>query len=148
MGADGKLVLDADGEVYQVNLLEKLLVPLLSKLGNLVIDGGIWLNTQRPEWNDANNALVGQACPWSRCTTCVATSHFCSSCWRLNPGRRAIRRGQQWLAETAAALNRVRPLLGAGPISARTATSRLLELGEAASRYREAIYGRTHSPAR
>ena len=21
--------------------------------------GGIWLNTQRPEWNDANNALVG-----------------------------------------------------------------------------------------
>ena len=34
-------------------------MPLLSKLGNLVIDGGIWLNTQRPEWNDANNALVG-----------------------------------------------------------------------------------------
>ena len=60
MGADGKLVLDANGEVYQVNLLEKLLVPLLSKLGNLVIDGGIWMNTQRPEWNDANNALVGQ----------------------------------------------------------------------------------------
>ena len=60
MGADGKLVLDADGNVYQVNLLEKLLVPLLGKLGNLVIDGGIWLNTQRPEWNDANNALVGQ----------------------------------------------------------------------------------------
>ncbi len=60
MGADGKLLLDADGQVYQVNLLEKLLVPLLAKLGNLVIDGGIWLNTQRPEWNDANNALVGQ----------------------------------------------------------------------------------------
>jgi hypothetical protein len=60
IGADGKLVLDAEGQVYQVNLLEKLLVPLLAKLGNLVIDGGIWLNTQRPEWNDANNALVGQ----------------------------------------------------------------------------------------
>ncbi len=60
MGADGKMVLDADGNVYQVNLLEKLLVPLLSKLSNLVVDGGIWLNTQRPEWNDANNALVGQ----------------------------------------------------------------------------------------
>ena len=59
-GADGKLLLDGDGQVYQVNLLEKLLVPLLAKLGNLVIDGGIWLNTQRPEWNDANNALVGQ----------------------------------------------------------------------------------------
>jgi hypothetical protein len=60
LGADGKLVLGADGEVYQVTLLEKLLVPLLAKLGNLVVDGGIWMNTQRPEWNDANNALVGQ----------------------------------------------------------------------------------------
>ena len=35
MGADGKLVLDKNGDVYQVNLLEKLLVPLLAKLGNL-----------------------------------------------------------------------------------------------------------------
>ena len=59
LGADGKLVLDDNGDVYQVNLLEKLLVPLLAKLSNLVVDGGIWLNTQRPEWNDANNALVG-----------------------------------------------------------------------------------------
>ena len=58
-GLDGKLVLDQKGEVHLVNLLEKLLVPLLSKLGNFVIDGGIWLNTQRPEWNDANNAIVG-----------------------------------------------------------------------------------------
>jgi len=41
IGSDGKLLLDARDEVYQVNLLEKLLVPLLSKLGNLVIDGGI-----------------------------------------------------------------------------------------------------------
>ena len=40
IGADGKLVLDNNDEVYQVNLTEKLLVPLLSKLGNLVIDGG------------------------------------------------------------------------------------------------------------
>jgi hypothetical protein len=25
-----------------------------------VPEGGIWMNTQRPEWNDANNALVGK----------------------------------------------------------------------------------------
>ena len=31
----------------------------LSKLSNFVPGGGIWMNTQRPEWNDANNALVG-----------------------------------------------------------------------------------------
>ena len=42
-----------------MTLLEKLLVPALSKLSNLVPGGGIWMNTQRPEWNDANNALVG-----------------------------------------------------------------------------------------
>ena len=34
-------------------------MPLLAKLSNFVPDGGIWMNTQRPEWNDANNALGG-----------------------------------------------------------------------------------------
>ncbi len=58
-GADGKLLRNHSGQVYHASLLEKLLVPLLSKLSNLVPGGGIWLNTQRPEWNDANNALAG-----------------------------------------------------------------------------------------
>ena len=30
-----------------------------TKITFLIPDGGIWLNTQRPEWNDANNATVG-----------------------------------------------------------------------------------------
>jgi hypothetical protein len=59
LGADGKLVRDDDGSVRLVTLCEKLLVPLLVKLTNFVPGGGIWLNTQRPEWNDANNALAG-----------------------------------------------------------------------------------------
>ena len=59
IGADGKLMWGPDREVYLVSLLEKLLVPALAKLSNYVPDGGIWMNTQRPEWNDANNALVG-----------------------------------------------------------------------------------------
>ena len=58
-GTDGKLLTGPDGSVYHVNLLEKLLVPALSKLSNLIPDAGIWMNTQRPEWNDANNALGG-----------------------------------------------------------------------------------------
>ncbi len=58
MGSDGQLVLKND-EVYCVGLMEKLLVPLLSKMANLHADGGVWMNTQRPEWNDANNAIVG-----------------------------------------------------------------------------------------
>ena len=59
IGADGKLVTLEDGSIYRVNLLEKLLVSALARIGNLVPGGGIWMNTQRPEWNDANNALVG-----------------------------------------------------------------------------------------
>ena len=42
-----------------MSLAEKLIVPALVKLTNLVPGGGIWLNTKRPEWNDANNALAG-----------------------------------------------------------------------------------------
>jgi hypothetical protein len=60
LGTDARLVLDADGCVLHVNLAEKLLTLLLAKLTNLVPEGGIWMNTQRPEWNDANNALVGK----------------------------------------------------------------------------------------
>ncbi|MFZ1306701.1 MAG: hypothetical protein WAR80_12725, partial [Ferruginibacter sp.] len=59
MGADGSLVADTSGEIYQVSFCEKILATVLSKLSNFVPDGGIWMNTQRPEWNDANNALVG-----------------------------------------------------------------------------------------
>lgn len=63
LGTDGRLVPAASGEgssVELVTMVEKLLVLLLAKLTNLVPGGGIWMNTQRPEWNDANNALVGK----------------------------------------------------------------------------------------
>ncbi len=59
IGADGSLLTNTDGEIYHVSFCEKLLATVLSKLSNFVPDGGIWMNTQRPEWNDANNALVG-----------------------------------------------------------------------------------------
>lgn len=59
-GTDGKLVYAQDRGVLQVSLAEKLLTLLLAKLVNFVPEGGIWMNTQRPEWNDANNALVGK----------------------------------------------------------------------------------------
>lgn len=59
IGADGKLLTGKDGEIYKVNLAEKLLVSILSKLSNFIPGAGIWMNTQRPDWNDANNALTG-----------------------------------------------------------------------------------------
>jgi hypothetical protein len=60
IGSDGKLVLSPDGHVLHITLTEKLLILVLAKLVNLVPEGGLWMSTQRPEWNDANNALVGK----------------------------------------------------------------------------------------
>jgi hypothetical protein len=59
-GTDGKLVFNKKGNILHATLAEKLLTLLLAKLVNFVPEGGIWMNTQRPEWNDANNALVGK----------------------------------------------------------------------------------------
>ncbi|NNF35832.1 MAG: hypothetical protein HKN68_17115 [Saprospiraceae bacterium] len=59
IGADGALLEDANGSIYHTNFLEKIMATLLSKMSNFIPEGGIWMNTQRPEWNDANNALVG-----------------------------------------------------------------------------------------
>jgi hypothetical protein len=60
IGIDGKLLRTQNDTIAKASLTEKLLIPLLTKLSNFVPEGGIWMNTQRPEWNDANNALVGQ----------------------------------------------------------------------------------------
>jgi hypothetical protein len=60
IGTDARLLTNTDGQVFHVNLAEKLLTLLLAKLANFIPEGGIWMNTQRPEWNDANNALVGK----------------------------------------------------------------------------------------
>ncbi|MEO1011034.1 MAG: hypothetical protein AAFX53_06975 [Bacteroidota bacterium] len=59
LGADAALLRDKNGAIYRVNFVEKMLASVLAKLSNFIPEGGIWLNTQRPEWNDANNALVG-----------------------------------------------------------------------------------------
>jgi len=76
IGSDGRLYHQA-GAIHYVTLIEKLLVPILAKLSHLVPGGGIWMNTQRPEWNDANNALVGSGL--SVVTLCYLRRHlaFC-----------------------------------------------------------------------
>jgi len=141
IGADGKLVLDGDGAVIQVNLLEKLLVPLLAKLGNFVVDGGIWLSTQRPEWNDANNALVGQGL--SMVTLYYMRRYVTFLQGLLSNEATTFELSSEvstWLTATAAALGKLRPSLGAEPISAHQRHATLVELGQAASNYREAVY--------
>jgi hypothetical protein len=59
IGSDGLLVCDTQGQPVLATLAEKLAIIVLAKAGSLVPGGGLWLHTQRPEWNDANNALVG-----------------------------------------------------------------------------------------
>jgi len=59
LGADGALLRDENRFIVKVNFIEKILATTLAKLSNFIPEGGIWMNTQRPEWNDANNALVG-----------------------------------------------------------------------------------------
>jgi hypothetical protein len=141
MGADGRLVLDAGGDVYLVNLLEKLLVPLLAKLGNLVVDGGIWLNTQRPEWNDANNALVGSGLS-------MVTLYYLRRYLRF---LRELLAGESgavtlsapvagWLEETSAALAGIRPGLGASAVGEEERWQSMRALGLASERYRAAAY--------
>ena len=140
LGADGKLLLDGEGHVYQVTLLEKLLVPLLGKLANLVVDGGIWLNTQRPEWNDANNALVGQGL--SVVTLCHLRRYvrFLRELFAHQPTAQLSREVQQWLVASAGALRGVREHLGDSPIDEARRYQVLRQLGLAASRYRQALY--------
>jgi len=141
MGADGRLLLDSKDEVYLVNLLEKLLVPLLSKLGNLVVDGGIWLNTQRPEWNDANNALVGQGLSmvtlyylrryvnFMRNLLSAESEHFTVSS-----------EVSDWLVETSDAMSALRTRIEHGSLDTAERYRTLVRLGEAAGNYRQRVY--------
>ncbi len=59
IGSDGALLTDVNNQIHTVNFIEKILATVLAKMSNFIPEGGIWMNTQRPEWNDANNALVG-----------------------------------------------------------------------------------------
>jgi hypothetical protein len=141
IGADGKLILDKNGDVYQVNLLEKLLVPLLCKLGNLVVDGGIWLNAQRPEWNDANNALVGQGL--SMVTLNYLRRYVCFFQDLMKDQTDTTELSYEvalWLKETAEVLQKLCPQLNGSPVSDTLRFDVLRDLGQAAWKYRQAVY--------
>jgi hypothetical protein len=141
IGADGKALLTRDGELARANLAEKLLLVILTKLANYVPEAGIWMNTQRPEWNDANNALVG---PGASMVTLYYLRRF------LTFTRELFTQSQEGeielSAELAAMFGQVSdtlqsdlPLLK-GPISDRDRKSILDELGGAGSIYREKLY--------
>jgi len=144
LGGDGKLILDAAGEVHQVNLLEKLIVPLLAKLGNLVIDGGIWLNTQRPEWNDANNALVGQGLSMVTLYYMRRYVQFLMDLLDGESGTIALTEEvDSWFGDAATALAELRAELGEMSDLDALRYQSLRTLGAAAANFRERVYTRS-----
>ena len=139
-GADGKLLRDARGEPIRVCLAEKLLIPMLAKLSNFVGEGGIWMNTQRPEWNDANNALVGHGV--SVVTACYlrALASFCLGLLEEAQARLEIS------SEVARLCRRIGAALASSPprpgeeASPSGRRSLMDSLGRAGSDYRTSLY--------
>jgi hypothetical protein len=137
-GADGKLLWDRQQQVCRVNLTEKLLIPVLAKFANFIPGAGIWLNTQRPEWNDANNALVGNGV--SMVTLYQLRRHlsFCRQLFlSLDPPKIGLSSEvAKWLSATVRILKRHR----ADNINDALRRRMLDALGHAAERYRRQIY--------
>ncbi len=141
IGQDGKLIQDGDGHVYHVNLFEKLLVPALSKVANLVVSGGIWMNTQRPEWNDANNALVGNGIS---VVTLAYLHRYCKFARNLSErsGHSQVtlsREVASWMQQTLDVLHKHRNE-SAREIKPARRRAILDELGRAFESYRSTVY--------
>jgi hypothetical protein len=149
LGEDGKALLARDGRLARANLAEKLLLVILTKLSNFIPEAGLWMNTQRPEWNDANNALVG---PGASMVTLYYLRRFLVFTRELFTQEQG---GEVELsAELAALFGQVfdtleysLPLLK-GPISDHDRKSILDQLGCAGSLYREKLYAQGLSGAR
>lgn len=140
-GTDGRLVPARDGKILHANLTEKLLTLLLAKLVNFVPEGGIWMNTQRPEWNDANNALVGKGLSVVTLAYLRRTVVFCKELLEQS-GIGSVEVSaeiQKLFLQIFGVLDRFKPVL-AGYFSDEERRSMLDELGQAGSDYRWKYY--------
>jgi len=142
IGSDGRLLVDRDGKVAHATLAEKLLVPALAKLGNLVVDGGIWMNTQRPEWNDANNALVGYGSSMVTLAYLRRYFAFCEALFGSLADYEFTVSSEvaNWMRQTHTALTTYEDRLEQPAISDRRRKRILDRLGSAFSDYRAAVY--------
>ncbi len=141
-GGDEKLVHSADGTVYHVSLLEKLIVPALTKLSCLVPDGGIWMNTERPEWNDANNALVGNGLSVVTLSYLRRYLNFLDGLLTSAPltGAPVSAEVVGWFRQVAHTLELHRTALDAGSMDDCSRKQVMDALGIAFSSYRERVY--------
>ena len=139
-GSDRRLLFDGDGSVVHASLTEKLLTLVLAKLVNFVPEGGIWMNTQRPEWNDANNALVGYGLS---VVTLGYLRRFVAFFRHMvkdeNDGFSLHSEVVGLLNAIAAILQNFHPSLS-GEFAPDVRRQMMDELGKAGSKYRSAIY--------
>jgi hypothetical protein len=143
VGTDARLVANASGGVLHVNLTEKLLLLTLTRMTNFVAGGGIWMNTQRPEWNDANNALVGYGV--SFVTLAYLRRMLAHVRDELLPalGTESVAISERVLGllrGVHAALDSHRALLASSAIAPTQRRALLDALATAGSDYREAVY--------
>jgi len=139
-GSDARLLRSASGDVLHASLTEKLLTLLLAKLVNFVPEGGIWMNTQRPEWNDANNALVGGGLSVVTLGYLRRFLAFFRDLIQPESGNFILHTEVAILLESIAAiLGRFSPLLQ-GEFTPEQRRAMLDALGEAGSDYRWALY--------
>lgn len=140
IGSDGKLVVDGDGRIFHVTLAEKLLLLILVKLTNLVPEGGIWMNTQRPEWNDANNALVGKGLSVVTAAYLRRMLRFCQQLLAQGPATLDLTEAVRGLLSAVSAiLSAHEDALATGFDNTRRRAI-MDELGRAGSDYRARIY--------
>jgi len=141
LGADSALLRDMSDQIVQVNLLEKLVATLLAKMSNFIPEGGIWMNTQRPEWNDANNALVGNGVSMVTLYYLIRFLKFTDKLLRsAETAQISLSKELQiYLDNTISVLDKHQKHLS-GKISDKDRKRILDGLGEAASNYRQQIY--------
>jgi hypothetical protein len=142
-GTDARLVTDARGAIVHVNLTEKLLLLTLTRMTNFVAGAGIWMNTQRPEWNDANNALVGYGV--SFVTLCYLRRMLAQlrDQWLPALGAEPVaisRHVGELTRQIHTALQSHRAMLDLPAINPAQRRALLDALAGAGSRYREAVY--------
>ncbi len=146
LGADGALLHDKNGDIHTVTFVEKILATVLAKLSNFIPEGGIWMNTQRPEWNDANNALVGNGV--SVVTLCYLRRflHFFKTVLAASESKNARVSAELlvFLKEVSQTLGEHEHLLS-GKINDADRKRVLDHLGKAGSAYRARIYDQPFS---
>lgn len=135
-GQEGRLLRDRSGAIHRVSLAEKLLVPTLVKLTNLVPEIGLWLTTQRPEWNDANNALVGTG------ASVVTLAHLSQALALYIDLFEGVEGDVTFSSETAQLFAELLPTLSEEPrpLSPTERMAMVEKLGRAGERQRFAVY--------